>query len=485
MCWTIRAGWLAAAISIAAAAVPTLVSADQSTCQANAAGPLGNNSSTAGGVNVHVTADNSVYWCSAALIEANSDIPDGTNYPEQATNQSPNYNPVSNAISVSHLLTLAGVTPSNVDHTAITRSNGTSSTLDNADLVDPSSSFQGGLSPIFWINGSETQYLRPLRGPTDTNGDDAIVASGGDALDIYVYSGPLLDVIANATPTSATIGKSVTFTARVSNPSAADGTLTYKWNFDDGSSAAGATVTHRFSAIGSYDAVASVQGAGNDSGGTSPPVSVLVGSPPKGGTGGSAGGTNGNQHAPSGGPAHSHGKTPTSAPGANNNRGSTHTNTSPSSSTPTPQGHHGPPSTTPSQAATPQPTTPAQATPTPTPTATTPHRPAPHPHHAAAARSRPAPQKPAQPPPTPEQAVVKGRLISDLIPVSAAQLAAQNDPTVQSSPQAHAPSARIGGGSLTPVGGIVGGCVIVLLLGSGAGLELRSQRRSMGPARSA
>ncbi len=80
---------------------------------------------------------------------------------------------------------------------------------------------------------------------------------------------------------------------------------------------------------------------------------------------------------------------------------------------------------------------------------------------------------------------MKGRLISDLIPMSAAQLAAQSHPTVQSSPEAHAPSARVGGGSLTPIGGIVGGFVIVLLLGSGAGLELRSQRRSMAPARCA
>jgi hypothetical protein len=59
-----------------------------------------------------------------------------------------------------------------------------------------------------------------------------------------------------------------------------------------------------------------------------------------------------------------------------------------------------------------------------------------------------------------------------------AQLATENNPATQ----AHAPSARLGGGSLTPLAGIAGGCVIVLLLGSGAAAELRSQRRYVTPA---
>jgi hypothetical protein len=77
--------------------------------------------------------------------------------------------------------------------------------------------------------------------------------------------------------------------------------------------------------------------------------------------------------------------------------------------------------------------------------------------------------------------VVDGRLIADVIPVSPAQLATDNNPARQ----AHAPSARLGGSSVTPLAGIAGGCVIVLLLGSGAAAELRSQRRSVTLARTA
>ena len=141
-------------------------------------------------MNIHVTASDSTIWCSPQVLEGGSDVPDGTNYPVRATTRNPNYNPVSNAISVTRLMTLAGLNPASVNHTEIMRLSGSWSMLVNADLVDPSARFEGGLAPIFWINGSETQYLRPLRSPSDTNGDDPTVASAGSILDLYVHPAP-------------------------------------------------------------------------------------------------------------------------------------------------------------------------------------------------------------------------------------------------------------------------------------------------------
>jgi hypothetical protein len=378
-------------------------------------------------VNIHLTASGSIVWCSAQVIEANSNVPDGTNFPLRTTAQSPSDNPVSNAISVSELLTLAGLDASTVNHTEILRLGGTWSMLDNADLVAPSAQFQGGLTPIFWINGSETQYLRPLRGPSDTNGDDQIVASAGSPLDLYVYSGPLLTVAGNATPSRAAVKQPVTFTARVSNPAPADGALVYKWNFQDGTTATGASVTHTYAVAGSWYPVVTVQGEGNDSGGASQPIRVTVGPVPKGGSSRTPGGTHDNKHAHAGGPTHSKGNTANTAPTTRRTSGSS---TQTRSKTRT------------------------------APTRSAAHMPGANPHRAPGAH------------------VVQGRLIADVIPVSAAQLATERNPV-------HAPSAGLGGGSLTPLAAIAGGFVIVLLLGSGAAAELRSQRRSTKAARTA
>lgn len=452
---------LAAAISIAAAAVPALVGAAGSACEPNVTGPVGVPQGSAGGVNVHRTADNSVSWCSATLIEANSDIPNGTNYPVRATSPGPSDNPVSNAISIHLLLTLAGVNPATVGFTYVVRSNSTWATLDTADLAAQPTTFEGGLMPIVFINGSETDYLRPLRSATDANADDFLVAENGAPVDLYVSSGPLLDVTASVTPTRVSINKSVTFTAQVTNQSATDGTLTYKWSFHDGRTATGASVQHSFSAVGSYYPTVAVQGAGNDSGGVSQPVAVTVGSPPKGGSSGTPGGTNPKKNATPGGPSRGRGKTP---------------NTTPS---PKPTGGSGANSTPGSNQTPAQPRTTSPAKTTSATTAATAHKPSAKGHRRGGKGARSSSHRHAQR--YPGTTVVDGRLVSDVIPLSRAQLAALNSAAGQRASQATAPSARLGGGSLTPVAGVVGGCVIMLLLGSGAGSELRSQRRPVAP----
>jgi hypothetical protein len=84
--------------------------------------------------------------------------------------------------------------------------------------------------------------FRPVRNARDINVRDD-VDSGGLPLLIRVDDATSLAVQASASPTQVRTGKDVTFTARVL--SAPPG-LTYHWEFGDGSSADGQTVTHSF-----------------------------------------------------------------------------------------------------------------------------------------------------------------------------------------------------------------------------------------------
>jgi hypothetical protein len=451
--WLTRLVWIAAALAVAA--VPDAVGADQSSCQPGS-GPPVPNTSVAGGVNIHVTRSNTVIWCSKDVIEANSDVRDGTNYPVRATSQSPSTNPVSNAISVNKLLTIAGLNPASVNHLEIMRLTGSWSTLSNADLVNPSGQFLDGLTPVVWINDPSTWYTRPLRSPSDTNSTDQILASNGSALDVYVYSGPVLTVSAKATPSHVAKNQLVTLTARVTNPTVADGSLTYTWNFQDGTHATGASVKHSYGIPGNWYPVVTVQGQADDSGGASQPIAVTVGSAPTS-TGSGPGGTSAGKHAHHGGPTH---RTANAPAQAGSHKHSTTTTTTTSNTTT---------STTTSATSTTAATgtshnLPANAGPSPT------------------TRAPAASDHRVQPQPSPGGTVVDGRLIADVVPISAVQLAHQGS---QQPAQAHAPSASTGGGSITALGGIAGGCAIVALLGSGAGMELRSRRRAVNAVRTA
>ncbi len=459
---------VAAAISIAATAVPASVTADPSGCEKGQTGPVGTDASTAGGVNIHLTAGNTVIWCPASVIEANSDVPPDTNYPERATSRSPNDNPVSNAISINKLLTLAGLNPTAVGFTHVVRSTGTWATLDRSD-VSATPSFQDGLKPIVWINGGETDYLRPLRSSTDTNAQDFVTAQGGAAIDLFVSSGQLLQVFATGSPQRVQRNQPVSFAAAVANATPADGKLTFSWDFADGSVAKHHAVQHSFSSNGTYYVVVTVRGRANDSGGASEPVPITVGKPPTGGNGGTPGGSS--KNGSNSGPTHSNGNTTGGKPN-HKNKPSSGGSAPSTATTPTT------PSTTPTTPVTPAPApvTPAPAPVTPIPTVpqiTTPRLPA-HPRLPHVPRAH----KPIGLPSTATGTIVRGLLISSVTPISPQQLAAQTPAGSQGS----APSARLAGGSVTPVAGLLAGAAVLLLLASGAGLELREQRRPVTPA---
>jgi hypothetical protein len=434
---------MAGAAGIAVWSAAPVVADQTPGCQPRVTGPVGGQTGEAGGVNLHIASTRSVTWCSQAAILANRDIPDGTQFPISEVAGSPTENTVSDAMSVHRLLELVGVAPQEVTSVVLHRDDGTLSRLDTTDLEDPSPSFENDLMPLVMINGTITQYLRPLRSAHDSNGGDQIVAEGGAALDLYVYSGPVLMVRITASRTTVTKGQTVTFTGRVGGASPTDGRLSYAWNFGDGTRGrAGVSVAHTFTANGNYLVVLSVTGA-NGSGGVSRSVPIAVGPAPKpAGPGQSTRGTSNERRSAATGPQQSNGQTPGGSSGGGSSNGSQGTNSQSGTNTPSPttsatarnggqDGHSSahPPST---------------------------------PHHRATARA------------TGPSVIVNGRLIAYVTPVPASQLIT---PPARTHP-VHAPPTAAPA-TTSPLAAAGGVCAIILLLGAGAGTEARSRRRSL------
>lgn len=90
----------------------------------------------------------------------------------------------------------------------------------------------------------------------------------------------------------------------------------------------------------------------------------------------------------------------------------------------------------------------------------------------ASARRRPRPHQASPPSTTVASPVVSGLLISAVSPIAATQ-----SPLVHTQPAsvASAPARRVGA-SPTPLPAVAGGLAVVLLLGLGAGRELRGRR---------
>lgn len=144
------------------------------------------------------------------------------------------------------------------------------------DLSAPSA-FLGGQLPVFWVNGSEIDYTRPLRDGSDNAAtDDAIQSVQGGALDLYVHTGPLLTVAAHASATTIKADQAVTFTASSSGDSI---TPAYRWTLFGSPHrfATGRRVTHTFATSGEYEVLLSAAGP-DDSAGAASPLFITVGS---------------------------------------------------------------------------------------------------------------------------------------------------------------------------------------------------------------
>jgi PKD repeat protein len=161
-------------------------------------------------------------------------------------------------LSIGGLLRLAGFDPTQVKFIQIVRDDGSLATLKRADFADPSPFFEG--PALVTDEGTTTRFFRPVRDASSTNVRDNIVVSG-TPLDVTVDGGALLAVRARANPRKTTVGHTVRFRARVRFPPPG-ATFTYQWDFGDGTSAVGASVTHKYAGEGPYTAQVNVDGTG-------------------------------------------------------------------------------------------------------------------------------------------------------------------------------------------------------------------------------
>jgi PKD repeat protein len=123
-------------------------------------------------------------------------------------------------------------------------------------------------------------FFRPERSdpPTDENVNDVIDSSAGFGLVVDVTTLDHLDVKAHADHTKVRVGQAVHFTASATSPVSGEA-LTYMWRITDGTTRAGAQLTHAFAHPGSYRVTATATGD-RGSGGVSAPITVTVGKKP-------------------------------------------------------------------------------------------------------------------------------------------------------------------------------------------------------------
>jgi hypothetical protein len=340
--------------------------------------------------------------------------------------------------------------------------NGSGSMLTPSDLAPQGSTdFNNPQeAPVVQALGSVNQYDRPWRGGGQAQPDedflDEVQQSENDQplpIAIEVFEGPVLTVTVSASKTPVSVGQAVTFNATVTGQNAS--ALSYTWNFDGGaqnSTAASPQVT--FGNTGQYDVTVQVTDTAGGGGGAEIPITVGTPAPTGTGTHKQTGsGKSNKSHSPSG-PRKSNGTHAGGSPG-NSSRGTSTTNSTASTST-------APASTTPGATATGTSTHPSAAA--------APHRAA-TPKAPASPKTTPV-KRPTSPPPSSGPLVV-GQLVSDVTP-----LAAGASPLVRVVPAAvaTAPPARqaIRASQLPAFGA---GFAVLLLLGLGAGRELRGRRR--------
>jgi hypothetical protein len=179
---------------------------------------------------------------------------------------------------VKALLERAGVDLGSIHFFTVPRADGTKAYFPGSDLSDQA--FPDGPALVWVENASGvTRFLRPVTSnPNDVNATDNIATRPDEALVIGVSEGNLLQVHAEANPSSTLAGTPVQFTASASGAKEGEG-VSFHWTFGDGGSAEGTSVSHTFGGSGTYQVRVTAEGSG-ESGGESGPVAVVVGNPP-------------------------------------------------------------------------------------------------------------------------------------------------------------------------------------------------------------
>jgi hypothetical protein len=153
------------------------------------------------------------------------------------------------AISIRRLLRAAGVMPSTVGLVLLTRSSGIPSALDNAELLRPAANFTGNPpAPLVWTDGTKTEYVRPAtNGPTDISSVTSTdVVSQTGALDLHVFTGTRLKVSVYQTGSSSGNGSRVQPGSPVHLTASAAGGVSYLWTFSDGQVFHSANISPKF-----------------------------------------------------------------------------------------------------------------------------------------------------------------------------------------------------------------------------------------------
>ncbi len=196
-------------------------------------------------------------------------------------------------ISIDRVLDRAGVDPFGFAGATVELGD-RSVTLTRDQLTDTDAFPEG--RPVFFADAQGAHFLRPVTGPGDRNAGDLLTGDG--EFTIRLAETGDLRVTASASRTRIDAGQRVTFTAKVEG---ADGDVAVRWTFDDGESASGTRVRHRFDEPGTYKVIVGATSSA-DPAGASDIVTVRVGEPPPG-PDREGGGTNDEEDAPDSGPA--------------------------------------------------------------------------------------------------------------------------------------------------------------------------------------
>lgn len=163
-------------------------------------------------------------------------------------------------------------------------------------LVSKAQIVAGSPSPVIYADGDHAVFLRPSYAAADANAADVVA---GAPLVLRQTGGSPLQVEARVSAVRAGVGKTLRFMATATGAAAGESYL-FKWNFDDGSTATGAEVSHSFARRGRYDVLVTVSAGGST---RSDPdvVSVQVGRAVKSEKARKGGGTNDAANAPDSG----------------------------------------------------------------------------------------------------------------------------------------------------------------------------------------
>jgi len=204
--------------------------------------------------------------------------------------------------SLSWVLGRAGVNLAGFGYVEIERGDGAAIVLDNRQARNEPRYYPDG-PPVVWKEGGQTRFLRPSSGEADYNAGHTF---GASPLRINVRNGRVIQVTAHASAQRVKPGQRVRFRADVSRAQAGE-KLTFTWQFNDGHSAEGQTVTHKFEQPGRYAVVVGVRTESDldrEVGGDAI-VIVQVGKLRKKGPDRGGGGRNRDKRAPDTGPANS------------------------------------------------------------------------------------------------------------------------------------------------------------------------------------